>query len=123
VESGSQEREVRAARNQALFRAVNDKLETLNDAFEQMTDSLTIACECADVNCLEMLDIKPDDYRAVRAEPRRFVVVPGHVDPDIETTVGESNGYLVVEKTGTAGDLAEVFERDGTPTSQDRKQR
>lgn len=113
-----QEREVRAARNQAVFRAVNEKLETLNDAFAKLTGSLTIACECADVNCLEMLEIEPEEYQAVRAEPRHFVVVQGHVDPKIETVVHRFDGYVVAEKTGTAGEVAEDFERDWTLASQ-----
>src|SRR5947207_1980918 len=88
MESSSQEeREVRAARNQSLFRAVNEKLETLNEAFENLTGSGTIACECADITCVEMLDVEPREYDAVRAEPRHFIVVSGHVYPDVERVV------------------------------------
>jgi 5-bromo-4-chloroindolyl phosphate hydrolysis protein len=103
------EREVRAARNQALFRAVNRKLEEINREFEVMTETFTIACECADVGCLEMIDIRADEYEAVRAKPRHFVVAPGHIYPDVEKVVRESNGYAVVEKTGAAGEEAETL--------------
>jgi hypothetical protein len=112
--SSQQEREVRAARNQSLFRAINKKLETLNDAFDELTESSTISCECADVICVEMLEINPDEYRAVRAEPRHFVVLAGHVYPEVETVVRESDGYVVVEKIGAGGDMAEILSRDGT---------
>jgi len=65
----------------------NEKLETLNEAFENLTGSGTIACECADITCVEMLDVEPREYDAVRAEPRHFIVVSGHVYPDVERVV------------------------------------
>ena len=111
--SSQQEREVRAARNQSLFRAINAKLETLNEAFDQVAGTSTISCECADVGCVEMFEINPDEYRAVRAEPRHFVVLSGHVIPEVETVVRESDGHAVVEKIGAAGDMAEVLSRYG----------
>ena len=104
-----EEREVRAARNQALFRAVNEKLTTLNEAFAQATGSFAIACECADVSCVEMIEIAPEEYRAVRAEPRRFVVSVGHVYADVEVVVHESPAYVVVEKVAAAAEVAELL--------------
>jgi 5-bromo-4-chloroindolyl phosphate hydrolysis protein len=106
-DSQQQEREVRAARNQALFRSINEKIESINEAFEQLTHTFAIACECADAGCVEMLDIDPSEYEAVRAEPRHFVVLPGHVYDEVEVVVRERDGYVVVEKTGTAADVAE----------------
>ncbi len=37
----------------------------------------------------------------------------GHVYPEVETVVRESDGYMVVEKFGAAGDMAEILSRDG----------
>jgi hypothetical protein len=110
--STHEEREVRAARNQALFRALNEKLQTLNEAFADATGTFTIACECADTTCIEMIEVDPDEYRAVRAEPRHFAVLPGHVYPDVEVVVRESERYVVVEKTATAGEVAEVLAQE-----------
>ena len=104
-----QEREVRAARNQALFRALNEKLKELNDSFASLTGRFTIACECADRTCIEMIEIRPDEYLAIRAEPRHFAVLPGHVYPDVETVVGGNDGYAVVQKTGAAEDVARLL--------------
>jgi hypothetical protein len=101
------ERELRAARNQSLFRAINDKMKSLNQAFVLVSNDFTIACECADVNCLEMIDIGADAYEAVRAEPRQFAVLPGHVYPEVESVVAEHNGYVIVEKRAAAGEAAE----------------
>jgi 5-bromo-4-chloroindolyl phosphate hydrolysis protein len=109
-----EEREIRAARNQTIFRAVNERMRTLNEAIRGMSDLSTIACECANINCVEQLDIAPGDYEAVRASPRRFVVLPGHVYPDIEQVVEQAEGFVVVEKLAQAGETAErlAFETD-----------
>src|SRR4051794_14692070 len=93
--------EVRAARNQALFRAVNRQLEVL-----AATEPLPIACACADTSCVEMVLIKRDEHAEVRRNPRHFVVLPGHVYPDVEDVVSESDSYVVVEKRADAGEVA-----------------
>ena len=51
------DRELRAARNQALFRAVNEKLRELNEAFSDVSETYAIACECANVSCVETLQV------------------------------------------------------------------
>jgi 5-bromo-4-chloroindolyl phosphate hydrolysis protein len=102
-----QEREVRAARNQALFRAVNEKLRSLNEALNSMTEEFVISCECADATCVQTLAIAGDDYMTVRANPRTFVVLPGHVYPDVENFVRETESYVVVEKISTAAEVVE----------------
>ena len=109
MESTQEEREVRAARNQALFRAVNENLKTLNDAFLSVSETFAIACECADRNCVDMIHIPPAEYDAVRAEPRHFAVRPGHVVAEVEFVVRETEHYLVVEKTNTAAEIAELL--------------
>lgn len=103
------EREIRAARNQSLFRAVNEKLSGLSAALESAGETFVVACECADTSCLEMLEIAPQEYIAVRESPRRFVVLTGHIYPDVERVVDEGAQYVVVEKLAEAGAAAEEF--------------
>ena len=91
-------REVRAARNQALFRAVNEKMRQLNEDVSSLTGSFTIACECSDAECLEMIEISAEEYVDVRSEPRHFVVLEGHIICEIEFVVRETAGWVVVEK-------------------------
>lgn len=109
MESETDAREVRAARNQSLFRAVNERLKEMNDAFAQFADTYAITCECADVNCIETVEITPDQYSQVRAQPRQFVVRASHVLPEAERVVREDDGYVVVEKFGVAGAIAEAI--------------
>ncbi len=107
--SEGESREHRAARNQSLFRAVNEKLRQFNEAFQAVTDRHEIACECADLGCVQVVEITADEYAAVREHPRRFVVCLGHAAGDIETVVSERGRYLVVEKIGVAGEVAEAI--------------
>jgi hypothetical protein len=44
----------------------------------------------------------------VRSHPRRFVVLPGHEEPAVESTVEVYLSYVVVEKRGEAGRIAET---------------
>lgn len=97
-ERSQADREVRAARNQALFRAVNEKLRELNQALSTVTETYAIACECADPTCVETLHIAMDDYLKVREHPSRFVVITAHVIPDVERIVAQHDAYTVVEK-------------------------
>jgi len=103
-----EEREVRAARNQALFRVVNEKLKDINAAFEDIVGSHAVACECADLQCIETLEIARQEYEEIRANPRHFAVRRGHVYPEVERVVREVDGYAVVEKIGKAGEVAEA---------------
>jgi 5-bromo-4-chloroindolyl phosphate hydrolysis protein len=100
------ERELRAARNQSLFRSVNEKMRELNEAFGS-ADEYVIACECADTNCVQTLSIREDEYVQIRGNPRHFAVLPGHVYPDVEKVVSETDAYVTVEKIALAAEVAE----------------
>jgi hypothetical protein len=117
VDSGldGEDREVRAARNQALFRTVNDKLKGLSESFSAIVGTHVIACECADLNCIESFDIESEAYSEVRAHPRRFVVLRGHIYPDIERVTAENDGYVVVEKFAAAGEVSEAIYEGKAP--------
>lgn len=107
-DASSDDREVRAARNQALFRAINEKMYELNETFGEILGTVSVACECADVSCVQLLEIPADAYRHVRQNPRTFVVLAGHVYPDVERVVSNHDGYAVVEATGRGAQEAEA---------------
>jgi hypothetical protein len=111
MDFASDEREIRAARNQSMFREINERL-TRNDPVADMTGSHVIACECADPACVQTLAISQAQYEDVRREPRRFAVLPGHVYGEVELVVAEFKAYVVVEKLGNAGEAAEELEHD-----------
>ena len=109
--SSNDQREIRAARNQAMFRLVNEKIRELNDAFAVLTETVSIACECADGTCIRMIETPPAVYDEVRANPRQFVVAVGHAEPDSERIISESDQYTVVESNRPAAESAEESSR------------
>jgi hypothetical protein len=70
-------RDDRAARNEALFRRVNERLE------------MTLS-----------------EHEALRGVPTHFIVKPRHVLPEQERGVEQPAEYVVVEKFGRAGERA-----------------
>lgn len=98
-------REERVARNETLFREVNERIKQVNVgvATIEATDFL---CECGDESCTEPISLSLGEYEAVRAEPTHFAIVPGHAVPDIEHVVARNERYAVVVKTDP--DAAEV---------------
>ncbi len=89
-------REERQARNEALFRDVNERIADL--AYKGLDLDFHVICECAQLGCRTMLRIELDDYRRVRAHPRRFLIAPGHAVPEIEDVIDQHDAYQVVEK-------------------------
>jgi hypothetical protein len=96
----------RAARNQALFRRVNEELQSLATAFKDIAKESPFTCECADTQCIERVWLSMDEYEAIRAVPNHFVVLSGHVYPDGETVERETDRYVVVAKIGEGAAIA-----------------
>jgi hypothetical protein len=89
----------RIARNETLFRQVNERVKDVSDAFAAVDASpVDFVCECGDPDCTEPVSLTVEEYERVRSVPTHFVVVPDHVDPAIEVVVRRSDGYAVVEK-------------------------
>jgi len=101
-------REERAARNQVLFRDVNEGVKELNEGFNFVTRKGSWICECANHTCADRLGLSTEEYEAVREGGSRFFVAPSddHVWSDVEQVVERHDGYWIVEMTGHAGELA-----------------
>jgi hypothetical protein len=93
---------LRVGRNQALFRSVNEQIESTNERFGVTTEQVEFVCECAADDCTERTTLTLAQYEELRREPTHFLVKPGHVYPEFERVVEETNGYVVVEKWGEA---------------------
>ena len=98
------ERARRLAENETVFRAGNEAINAnLADGAE-----LTCLCECGSDTCFERLPVTRAEYEAVRANPTRFMVAPGHDDATAgEVVVAESRHYTIVEKHDEARGIAE----------------
>jgi len=100
------QRKRRMAQNEALARRINDRIEYQRPRNGESADSFI--CECVRVDCGGALDLTIGEYVRVRSHPRRFVVLPGHEEPAVESTVEIYSGYVVVEKRGETGRIAEA---------------
>jgi hypothetical protein len=97
-------REDRLARNEALFRAVNERVQAERPG--EGEELISFICECGDENCIAEVDLTQAQYEAIRSDPVQFVVAPGHEIPDIETTVAEYGRYAIVRKAPGEQDIA-----------------
>ena len=111
------EREIRIGRNQALFREVNERVETLRNSSYPLTE-IDFICECADDTCFEPLTLTITEYEAVREHPDRFAVHPEHVYPEAETVAERLDAYWIVEKRGAARQVVVAAEKRGSAAKQ-----
>lgn len=106
----SDDRARRVGLNEALFRRVNEEINALNAGFDDIRE-MTVICECGNGDCTQHLHVAVSDYERVRSDPHRYLIVPGHEIPDVETVVEEGDGYAVVEKdAGTPAKLSEELD-------------
>ena len=97
----------RAARNEVLFRQVNERVKDVGDAFAAVDPSaIDFVCECGQQSCTEPIPLTRAEYERVRSVPTHFFVVPGHVIPEVEIVVREGDDYVVVEKRLEEQDIA-----------------
>ena len=93
----------RRARTQMVFREVNDRIRVLS----RFTSSAEFLCECDRRACTETIELDVAAYEAMREFAFRFVVVPEHVDLEIEVVCERAARYVVVEKVGAAAQAVE----------------
>ena len=113
---GVEARLTRLAKNEALFRQVNERISEISQelapgaANPELIDGLI--CECSDPECLERVGpLKIAEYERVREDARRFFIAAGHQAADVERVVDRQPSYWVVEKhEGPPADVAR--ERD-----------
>jgi hypothetical protein len=102
----------RLARNQSLFREVNERIEQIAGDGE----AVELVCECSDPDCVSTVELKIDDYEGIRSNSTWFFVKTGHFIPEIERVVTQNDGYAVVEKI-----VATEFAMEVDPRSDDEE--
>ncbi len=100
------DREERLALNEALFREMNERVESGVVATGGEDEPFVVVCECGNIDCLERMRLTPAEYDAAHARPAQFVVVDGHVASEVEDVVARNERYVVVRKRGRAGEIA-----------------
>ena len=102
------EREARLAKNEALFRGVNERVKEVKGELQGVGAGAKIdfICECGRGDCVAQVRLTISEYEGVRAHPAQFIVRPGHEAVGIERVVREGEGYLVVEKHAEEAGIA-----------------
>ena len=103
--------EERIAKNDATFRRANERISAAAETFG-VDMAVPFVCECADPECSEIVRLKLEEYEDIRADSRQFFHIPGHRDADgaAGVVVAERDGYVIVEKTGHAAEIAKALD-------------
>ncbi|HET7137104.1 MAG TPA: hypothetical protein VFI04_02015 [Gaiellaceae bacterium] len=102
----------KVARNNALFREANERIESAAADAEVGVDTpVPFICECSDRACTTVIRLSMDAYRRVRSNPRWFAHAPGHeesLDGAVQP-LERHDAYVLVEKVGRAGEITQAL--------------
>jgi hypothetical protein len=99
--------ETRIALNEALFRKTNEAIRR-GQWPNEPGKLIRFRCECSVLDCGEAVEATIAEYERVRSEPRWFLILEDHLTPQAEEIVWRTDNFVVVEKTGVAGEVAEM---------------
>jgi hypothetical protein len=99
----------RIGENESRLRKVNEGIDA-GRGLADVDERLPFICECGRLGCSEVIELRVGDYERVRRSGRRFVVMPGHANDEVERVVEDAGTYVVVEKIGAAADAAEAHD-------------
>lgn len=92
----TQQSQIRAAKNEVLFREVNERIQALRPP----STFVEFVCECAKAECDAPISTTHQEYESLRSVPYRFAVKPGHALPLVELVVVEHAGrYDTIERS------------------------
>jgi hypothetical protein len=102
----------RVAQNNALFRKANETISEKGNEWE-VAGLLRALCECADTSCRAVLPLTHRQYEDIRANPRWFINAPGHHVNENGSVriVADHDRFVIVEKIGEAGEVAEQLDQ------------
>ena len=109
----------RIGRNDAIFRRANEGIREAVAGLEFGEEPVPFVCECADPECRKIISMTPTEYGAVRGDARWFLNAPGHeaAAQGWAQVISRHDNYVVVEKTGPAGEVAEQLEGEPNPAT------
>src|SRR4051794_25743513 len=82
----------RIALNQVALRELNDAITG-----RRRDGVIAFRCECGQLGCNRLIPLHRATYDAVRGDPRRLVIAPGHVVAELEHVVESHADRAVVE--------------------------
>lgn len=85
-------------RTQVLLREVNERVAGVLSAWGDDAPG-EFLCECSNDDCGELLTLSLLEYKGIRSSPNLFIVLAGHVTPEVDRVVAAHAGFSLVEKT------------------------
>jgi hypothetical protein len=102
----------RQARNEALIREVNERIEQIDKAAEEgkadhKETLFEFLCECGagdsgDLGCEEHIEMTIREYEVVRSQDDRFALRPGHEQEALESVIARNARFVIVDKRPSA---------------------
>lgn len=114
----------RMARNEALIREVNERIEQVDKAADEANVAeealFEFLCECGgdkagEIGCEEHVQMTIQEYEEVRSQSDRFAVYPGHEKGELEWVAARNERFVVVDKRPVAEPFVEDDPR-GAPS-------
>ena len=109
-------RQERIAKNEALLRAVNERIHEVGESLQVLPEDETLEfhCECGRRSCESFVSMTSAEFERVRSDNDRFAIVPGHEEEEIERVIERTERYVVVDKRPEAEPYVGA---DGRPNS------
>ena len=99
-----QRRKHQIARNEALFREVNERVDEVSGG--RSTEMTEFLCECGHADCTQAIALRDAEYEHVRSDPLLFAIVPGHEIADVEDLLDSNERFSIVRKHADEGVIA-----------------
>jgi len=94
-----QARLARATQNEQTFQSYNARRAAIEESRVTSNDeSVAFVRECDQPRCWRVIKVPLGEYERAVEAPDRFVVVPGHEDPEVEVVVEVRRNFLIVSK-------------------------
>lgn len=99
MSSNHQARLEHATKNEQTFQSYNARRAAIEESGGTPDDEpVPFVCECDQPRCWSAIMVPLDEYERAVEAPDRFVVVPGHEDPEVEVVVDVRENFLIVSK-------------------------
>jgi hypothetical protein len=82
-------------------RAVENVFREVNEALLKLDGSRFI-CECSDASCGDAIEISAKTLRRLHDDRNLYVVLPTHINTDLEELVESHDEFMVVRKPSTS---------------------
>lgn len=93
---------------QDLGRKINNRIRRRTGL--NGNDEISAVCECVNTDCEGLIRVSVAQYRQLRENSSRFLVLVGHESPGPERIVARGENWLIVQKTGEARRYAEEMD-------------